>query len=145
MKRTYTLKRDLEINPRTMELAQKLTHDRSRPKMGLKGRHGLFGSSEWWAHVADGTIRTVSIEGVIADVYAAGQDTADTPDTIDIKLGNGDTVPIGIYMNDPADTGLFVVGREVRVVYALDDLKDQPGPDGSINQAEIALEMAVAI
>jgi hypothetical protein len=37
------------------------------------------------------------------------------------------------------------VGRQVELVYALDELKDQPAVDGGINRARIALEMAVSV
>jgi threonine dehydrogenase-like Zn-dependent dehydrogenase len=145
MKRTYTLAREVELAPQTVEKAQRLTLDRSRPKMGLKGRHGLFASPEWWKNVENGTIDILRIQGQVVDVYAAGPDATALPDMIDIAAPDGTVVSAGIYVNDPNDVALYTVGRQVELVYALDELKDQPAVDGGINRARIALEMAVSV
>lgn len=145
MKRTYTLSRELELAPQTIAKAQKLTLDRSRPRMGLKGRHGLFASTEWWKSVENGTIATLKIRGLVVDVYAAGAEGLTVPDTLDIAIDDGTVVSAGIYVNDPSDVALYTVGSRVELVYALDELKDQPAEDGGINRAKIALEMAVSV
>ncbi|MDT7836052.1 hypothetical protein [Aquabacterium sp. OR-4] len=145
MKRTYTLARELELTPQTIEKAHKLTLDRSRPRIGLKGKHGLFASTEWWNNVKNGTIATLKVKGQVVDVYAAGADASTLPDMIDIATDDGTLVSAGIYVNDPADVALYTVGKRVALMYALDELKDQPAEDGSINRAKIALEMAVSI
>ncbi len=48
MKLVYTLSEALKNDPEHVRLAQELTLDESRPLMGLKGTHGLFGCDEWW-------------------------------------------------------------------------------------------------
>ena len=37
------------------------------------------------------------------------------------------------------------LGAGLELLYALDELKQQPAADGSINYADIALEMAVSV
>jgi hypothetical protein len=44
----YNLAVELENDPEHVKLVQELTLDKTRPLMGLKGTHGLFGSNEWW-------------------------------------------------------------------------------------------------
>jgi hypothetical protein len=51
----------------------------------------------------------------------------------------------GIYVNDAEDVKLFRVGARVDVLYALDELKQQPAREGGINYSRIALEMAVSL
>lgn len=52
---------------------------------------------------------------------------------------------VGIYVNDRADLTLFRIGCRVDLVYALDELKKQPGMDGGVNYSKITLEMAVSV
>jgi hypothetical protein len=144
MKLVYILAKDLEVNPRRVQSAQKLTRDRSRPTMGLKGTHGLFGSQEWWTNVELGKFPLQRIAGIIVDAYVGGQDHSGTNNTIDLKDEDGTVHSVGIYVNDPRDTALFTVGRRAEILYALDELKDQPADDGGMNYAQIALEMAVS-
>jgi hypothetical protein len=51
MKTVYTLSKALELDPKRIELARKLTLDKSRPRLGLRGRYGLFASEEWWQNI----------------------------------------------------------------------------------------------
>lgn len=63
---------------------------------------------------------------------------------LDLKLGDGTVINVGIYVNDKRDVELFKIGRRASVVYALDELKQQPAADGGVNYSRIALEMAVS-
>ena len=42
------------------------------------------------------------------------------------------------------DIALFVPGAMVTMVYALDELKEQPAADGSVDVARIVLEMSIS-
>jgi hypothetical protein len=84
------------------------------------------------------------LEGTVVRVYEAGQDHEGINNTIDLSLENGAVVPVGIYVNDPVDVGLFKVGSWVTIVYALDELKD-PSTNLGDKYSKIALEMAVSL
>lgn len=56
MKLVFRLEDRLRDDPERVRLAQALTLDSSRPRMGLRGTHGLFGSPEWWASIREGEI-----------------------------------------------------------------------------------------
>ena len=47
MKTVYDLATELYADPEQVEAAQALTLNVSKPHMGLKGTHGLFGSADW--------------------------------------------------------------------------------------------------
>lgn len=83
--------------------------------------------------------------GVIRRAFVAGQDKNVPNNTIDIQLDDGSLCTSGIYVNNKIDAELFKPGRRVGIVYALDELKQQPAMDGGLNQSKIALEMAVSI
>jgi hypothetical protein len=144
MKLVYTLPEKLKADPERVELAHKLTKDKSRPSMGLKGRYGLFATEEWWQNIQCEKIKLYRCAGVIVRVYVAGQDHTEI-NTIDLQDENGAIHMEGIFVNDPADLVHFKVGRRAEIVRALDELKDQPADDGGVNYAEITLEMAVSI
>ena len=85
------------------------------------------------------------VSGVVRRAYVAGQDGGDENNGIDLLLDDGTVRDVGIYVNDKAYVPLFRVGCRVELVYALDELKKQPAPDGSVNYAKVALEMAVSL
>lgn len=64
---------------------------------------------------------------------------------VDLELKDGTVCAVGIYVNDKSDVGLFRPGYKVSVVYALDELKQQPAADGGVNYSKIALAMAVSL
>ena len=51
MKPVYTLVDALAKDPARVAKTQALTLDRFRPRMGLKGSHGLFASEAWWESI----------------------------------------------------------------------------------------------
>lgn len=144
MKRVYLLSEGLKHDRQRVKLAQELTLDSSRPLMGLKGTRGLFASDEWWANIQEGKIPLSFISGVIKRAYIAGQDEGGVNNTVDLILDDGSVTPVGIYTNNINDVSLFSPGCMVHVVYALDELKRQPGRDGGVNYSKVALEMAVS-
>src|SRR5262249_45011523 len=70
----YELSRELRDDPERIALVQALTLNPQRPRMGLKGTHGLFGSEEWWSNIHTGRMRTKTVRGTIEELYFAGQD-----------------------------------------------------------------------
>ncbi|MCJ8206801.1 hypothetical protein [Pseudomonas sp. RGM2987] len=140
----YCLKRDLEVNQDRLVLTQNLTLDENKPLMGLKGTYGLFGSSAWWDNLHQRRMPLVFVSGIVLRVYVAGQDKIEANNMLDLKLGDGTVINVGIYVNDKRDVELFKIGRRASVVYALDELKQQPAADGGVNYSRIALEMAVS-
>jgi hypothetical protein len=145
MKRVYQLSEELKNDPEQIALAQALTLNLSKPMLGLKGTHGLFGSPEWWASIEQRKMPLLFVSGIIRRVYVAGQDSGDENNGIDLLLEDGSVRDVGIYVNDKADIPLFRVGCRVELVYALDELKKQPALDGGINYSKIELEMAVSL
>ena len=65
MKKIYDLAVTLTQDPAQVADAQALTLDDTRPRFGLKGVYGLFGSDEWWGNLKAGRIPTVIYEGEI--------------------------------------------------------------------------------
>lgn len=145
MKIVYELSKEVEANPQSVVDTHLLTLDDSRPEIGLKGRHGLYASDEWWDSLYQGEMETLYISGVIIEAYVAGSDHSNDNNEIDLLMSDGTVQSIGIYVNNPADVSLFRVGCRVDVIYALDELKKQPSHDGGINYLKIVLEMAISL
>ncbi len=144
MKCVFRLEDRLREDPTQVQLAQALTLNPAKPRLGLRGTYGLFGSPEWWANIRDGKMPLLYQIGVVRRAYVAGQDKSAPNNTIDIELDDGSLSTSGIYVNNKVDVELFQLGRRVGIVYALDELKLQPAVDGGVNQSKIALEMAVS-
>jgi hypothetical protein len=133
------------LDPGQVSDAQALTLNASKPRIGLKGVHGLFGAREWWESIAQGKMPLVFLSGVVLRVYAAGQDEGEIDNTVDLKLSDGLGRSVGIYVSDSVDVRLFRLGHRVDVVYVFDELKEQPSRGGGVNCADIVLEMAVSL
>ena len=144
MRTVYDLGMDLEANPERVELAQALTRNPAKPQLGLKGRHGLFGSTDWWNSVRAGNMPTLEISGTIERAYCAGQGDSGPANTVDLRTAHDALETVGIYTNDKRDVALFQPGQSARILYVLDELKMQPSSDGGVNYSRIAVEMAVS-
>jgi hypothetical protein len=144
MRLVYQLSEELKSDPQQIALAQKLTLDASRPEMGLKGTYGLFGSPQWWKSISDGEMPLKYISGVIKRVYVSGQDPSAEDNTFELLTSDGRVIAESCYVDDADDLRFFAKGHWVEIVYALDELKSQPAPNGGLNLSEIALEMAVS-
>lgn len=145
MKRVYQLAEQLKSDPNRITVAQALTRDASRPLLGLKGTHGLYGSPEWWLSIHQRKMPLLTIAGTIRRVYVAGQDGGNENNGIELLLEDGSVRDEGIYVNRNTDISLFRIGCWVELVCVLDEMKKQPARDGGINYAEIPLEMAVSL
>jgi hypothetical protein len=146
MKRVYLLSEELKADPDRIALAQALTLNAAKPRMGLKGTLGLFGSPEWWANIEQRKMPVRFLSGVIQRAYVVGQDESVVVNNeIELRLDDGSVQAEGIYVSNEDDVNLFRVGHRVEVVYALDELKRQPAADGGINYSRVTLEMAVSL
>jgi hypothetical protein len=145
MKLVYRLQYDLEIDRERVSLTRSLTLDKTRPLIGLKGTYGLFGTSGWWSSIHQGQMPLLFVSGVILRAYVAGQDKRQANNMVDLELKDGSVRAVGIYVNDKNYVQLFRPGYKASVVYALDELKQQPASDGGVNYTKVALEMAVSL
>lgn len=144
MKTVFTLAQALTSNPERVAIAQALTMDASRPLMGLKGAHGLFGSDIWWRNIEERRTPLRYESGKILRAYCGGQDRSEINNTVDLVTPDDRVIQVGIFTNDEQDVALFREGSWVEVVHTLDELK-RPARDGSTNHVEITLEMAVSL
>ena len=148
MKLVYLLSERVKSDSEFIEhisLVQAVTLDRSKPMIGQKGIHGLFVSPEWWANIEQRKMPLLFVSGIIKRAYVAGMDGGNVNNEIELLLGDGSVRSDGIYVNHKGDIKLFQVGCRVELVYALNELKRQPAPDGGINYSKTALEMAVSL
>ena len=100
----------------------------------------------WWDSIKAGRIQTQTVTVSIERTYFAGQDSrrGDQINSFTLRLADGSTVNESIYTHRKQDIALFVPGAMVTMVYALDELKEQPASDGSVNGARIVLEMSIS-
>lgn len=146
MKRVYLLSEELKANPERVALAQALTLNAAKPRMGLKGTLGLFGSPEWWANIEQRKMPLLLVQGTILRTYYAGMNESNQEiNSFQLRLDDGSVRDESMYTNDKADRALFQVGHRVEVIYALDELKRQPAVDGGVNYLDNVLEMAVSL
>lgn len=145
MKLVFQLSDELKNNPERVALTQALTLNAAKPNMGLRGSHGLFGSDDWWNNIRQGKMPLLFLSGIIKRAYIAGQDESGLNNTIDLMLDDGSMRSVGIYVNNKDDIKFFGVGCRAAIVYALDELKQQPAMDGGVNYSKVALEMAVSL
>ena len=143
MKLTFQLAQQLKDEPERISLAQALTLNDAKPRMGLKGKYGLYGSQEWWNNIEQRKAPLKFISGVITRVYIAGQDEQ-LINSFDLLLDDGSIHNNSIYANHKRDRKLFKIGHRVDIVFILDELKRQPAEDGGVNCSEIVLEMAIS-
>lgn len=147
MKLVYDFAEVLREDIEQVKLAQALTLDTSRPRMGLRGDHGLFGSEEWWESIRNGHLKTVTHSGVIERTYFAGQDSrwGNQVNSFSLLLADGSLIDQSIYATKKIDRSLFVPGAVVLMVSALDELKSQPALDGGTNYSKVVLEVAISV
>jgi len=146
MKRVYLLSEELKADPGRVALAQALTLNDAKPRMGLKGTLGLFGSPEWWGNIEQRKMPLRFLSGVIQRAYVVGQDESVVMNNeIELRLDDGSVQAEGIYVSNEDDVNLFRAGHRVEVAYALDELKRQPAADGGVNYSRVTLEMAVSL
>ncbi|SFM22845.1 hypothetical protein SAMN04487963_1811 [Marinobacter zhejiangensis] len=147
MKRVYDLAEALRRNPEHIKAAQEMTLNVNKPLLGLKGRHGLFGSDQWWESIRSGHLAVKTVSGVIQEMAFAGQDArwGNQSNSFKLKLEDGSVLLESMYAHEKADRKLFRPGATVVIAYVLDELKNQPAQDGGVNYAESVLDMLVSM
>ncbi|WP_312319860.1 hypothetical protein [Stenotrophomonas sp.] len=141
-KLVFSLEKELSSNQKRVAVTQAVTLDRTRPDIGLKGRHGLFGSQEWWDNIAAGVVPLMRVSGKILKAYRVGRDD-DRNNTVELVLSDGSVKAVGIYVNSRNDISLFIEGSWLDMIYALEELKVQPAKDGGVNYSKVALEAVI--
>lgn len=140
--RVYTLTEALEADPQQVELAQALTLNPNKPRMGLKGTFGLFGSPQWWDNINRRKLPLRFISGNIVEAHEAGQDSkTGVNNGILLDLATGGREYFGIYVNNKKQAKLFVPGATLLMVCALDEYKR---PEHNGPESGITLEVAIS-
>lgn len=131
MHQVYSLEQQIQSNPELVAQAQALTLDQSRPKMGLRGQHGLFGTERWWSAIESGLIKRITREGRITRVYRVGVDPGSEANEVEFIDDGGSLRKDGLYFNHSSERKFYREGRNIRIEYALDESKkSQPSnPD----------------
>ncbi len=145
MKLVYLLSEELNGNPQKVALVHALTLDNTRPLLGLRGKHGLYATPEWWNNIERGVLPTQHVYGIVERMYVSGQDGGSVADTFDLVMSDGTKRMESCYVNAEEDYKAFHVGHRVDILYALDELKSQPASNGGVNYSRIVLEMAVSL
>ena len=90
---------------------------------GLKGKYGLYDSSEWWKNIKQGVLPNRSISGEIIRLYKSGQGNNGRFNAFELMLGDGSKWTSGIYVNDESDFKLFKIGKKYQYFIFLKSLK----------------------
>lgn len=144
MKIVYELKTRLKKEPSYMALVQKVSLDKSKPNVGLKGNLGLFGSEQWWENIKNGVMKTSIVSGIIVRCYEAGQDRTGEKNSFELSLDNGEKWDESIYLNNPDDIGLFKINHMVVIYYAHDERKARVPNSTEASYSDTVIEMAVS-
>ena len=103
----------LRQNRRFIEQVQEATlHSEDS---GIVPEHGLFGSDEWWAAIADGHLPTHTIRGRISQIYMSGHN-----DFAEFEVDDG---VARTSWGRQGDDSWYVVGRSVQIDYVLTRFK----------------------
>lgn len=122
MKQIYSLEIEHEDDPSRVDLAQKLTLDKDRPYMGLAGKYGLYGSSEWWGNLYSGKIPKKTYEGAIEAVQFSGMNNESKSFTL--SLNDGGSYKYTCVANRKRNMKHYQVGRKVKVTEFIEIMKN---------------------
>ena len=107
---------------------------------GLKGTHGLFGSSEWWENIAQAIATVVRLEGRIGSLYSTGMHNESQG--FEMLKADGSTYRHACAANDKKDLALFRIGKKIVVVYVVEELRN---PVKSGNEEQRSCEQVLEI
>ena len=96
---------------RWMQEATMTTRD-----FGLEPTHGLFGSADWWQHIAQGRLATHYLSGIITNIYNVGD--GDYPEFSMVERSGIETT-WKREVNRAEDDDLYVIGRMIELEYVL--------------------------
>ncbi|MGX3020899.1 hypothetical protein [Ursidibacter sp. B-7004-1] len=133
----FNLKEKNDSDIEHVKAVQELTLNKSKPNIGLKGRYGLYNSSEWWCNIENNIIPHKILSGTITRLYSAGQDNY-TVNSFEFIGDNGDEYSSGIYLNKTEDIKKFSIGKKIYIYYIIEELKVGETVD-------LVIEMAISI
>lgn len=117
MRKVYDLREDVE----QIALMQRATL--APQAFGVVSDHGLVGSPDWWAAIADGRIPMHAVEGRISRIYKSGLPSPDWEEfeiEADGEVSSWTRMTSGGAGGDAervAKGALYQVGRAVRITY----------------------------
>ncbi len=85
-------------------------------KFGIEPTHGIFGSSEWWQHIRDGTLPVHHLKGTISSIHMGSMN--DWPE-FTLRAENNEEFTWSRYANCPEFAKLYIVGRPIEVDYVI--------------------------
>jgi hypothetical protein len=106
----YQLRHDAEM----IAAVQRAT--RSTREFGIEPTHGLFGSDEWWACIADGSLTLHTLRGTISRVYMGSM--RDWPE-FEIRSNSGELSRWTREANSAELAAAYVVDRQVELDYVI--------------------------
>ena len=83
---------------------------------GIQQTHGLFGSKDWWAQIAEGKLEKKAISGVVSRVYMGSMN--DWPE-FTIRKDNGEEENFSRYANNPTLGKEYKKGRRIEIDYVI--------------------------
>lgn len=146
MKRVFRLSEHHRLHPDELRRKQELTLDQSKPKDGLCGDRGVYGSNEWWHYLQRKKIHRQLMQGVITRVYVSLAEGETSPvQLIDVETSRDTLVGLKAHVNDDADLALFQEGCRADFIYVRLKRKQQWASGDDRNYALEVLEMAVSL
>ncbi len=133
----FSLEQKLRDEPSLIELTQKLTLNKDKPQMGLKGNLGLYGSSEWWSNIRSGVIPRKTYEGVIDNIHMSGMHNESKSFTVSLSGGGSYTYTCAA--NRKKDLTLYKAGAAIKVTAFQEQMKN-----GSTQEFVLSIEVSNA-
>lgn len=121
MKKMYSLEVEHEDRPGQVEQAQKLSLDKSKPHLGLKGVYGLYGSSEWWENIYRGKVPSKVYQGIIKDIHFTGMHNE--AEGFTLALDDGGSYSYTCVANRRRNMKHCKVGKRLKVTTFVEVLK----------------------
>ena len=119
----YEFSKDMLNNLDMIKDTHKLTLDKSRPFMGIRGDKGLFATQEWWNNIHDRVIPSEIKSGVITRTYVAGMESLGQVNSFEYLDEEGNSHDEGIYTLHTNQRNLFKLNHLVVICYAYDEMK----------------------
>lgn len=111
----------LQSDRREIREVQEVT--RTTDRWGIEPTHGLFGSSEWWQRIRDGSLPVHHIKGKISRVYMGSMN--DWPEFAMLS-DTGEESEWSRYANEPEFAAFYTVGRPIEIDYVIQCTRSMP-------------------
>lgn len=123
MKTIYSLSEDRK-HVANVQKATLTTED-----YGIQQTHGLYGSKDWWAQIAEGKLEKKTISGVVSRVYMGSMN--DWPE-FTVRNESGEEESFSRYANNPTLGKEYQEGRKIEIDYVMQKHKRSFG-SGSLD------------